>query len=111
MMRAWSAYKATPEYANSRSWAKHSEHVDGSLWASFMAGWEACGGEQLRAELAASREREARMRDALIVVRHHPAFDDGGPMAEMMDQVTGGQPAPLLEKIAEFAALAEGAQG
>lgn len=67
--------------------------------------------EQLRTELAVSREREARMRDALIVVRHHPAFDDGGPMAEMMDQVTGGQPAPLLEKIAEFAALAEGAQG
>lgn len=62
MMRAWSAYKATPEYANSRSWAKHSEHVDGSLWASFMTGWEACGGEQLRAELAASREREARMQ-------------------------------------------------
>lgn len=67
--------------------------------------------EQLRSDLAVSREREARMRDALIVVRHHPAFDDGGPMAKMMDQVIGGQPSPLLEKFAEFAALAEGAQG
>ena len=41
LMRAWIAHTATPEHANSRSWAQHAEHVEGSLWASFMAGWMA----------------------------------------------------------------------
>lgn len=44
LMRAWTAHKATPEHANSRSWAQHAEHVEGSLWASFMAGWMAAQG-------------------------------------------------------------------
>lgn len=46
LMRAWNAHKATPEYANSKSWAQHADHVDGSLWALFVAGWTAaqtCG--------------------------------------------------------------------
>ena len=46
LMRAWNAHKVTPEYANSKSWAQHAEHVEGSLWALFMAGWTAaqsCG--------------------------------------------------------------------
>lgn len=40
-MLAWNAYKATPEYANTRKWALHEEHVDGSLWAAFFAGFQA----------------------------------------------------------------------
>ena len=50
---AWDAYKATPEYANSRKWALHGvpndenrwlheSYVDGSLWAAFIAGFHAC---------------------------------------------------------------------
>ena len=39
MMIAWRAYSATDEYANTRRWATHEEHVNGSLWAAFIAGW------------------------------------------------------------------------
>lgn len=39
LMKAWNAYKSTDDYANSRKWAAHAEHVDGSLWAAFMEGW------------------------------------------------------------------------
>jgi hypothetical protein len=37
---AWEAYKATPEYQNTRNWALHEQHVDGSLWAAFLAGFD-----------------------------------------------------------------------
>lgn len=54
-MIAWKAYQATPEYANRRKWARHVsvsadgeqriEHpyLDGSLWALFLAGYQAGG--------------------------------------------------------------------
>lgn len=35
---AWEAYKASPEYQNTRRWASHDDHVDGSLWAAFLQG-------------------------------------------------------------------------
>lgn len=41
IMLAWEVYKITPEYANSRNWAKHDEHLDGSLWAAFLSGYQA----------------------------------------------------------------------
>lgn len=50
LMVAWNAYKATDDYANSRKWAIHRNHADdeqyvqwveGSLWAAFMAGFNA----------------------------------------------------------------------
>jgi hypothetical protein len=66
-MVAWDAYKASDDYANSRRWAlriapmiqggdpdgdrkrecelmpytQREQHVDGSLWAAFIVGWEA----------------------------------------------------------------------
>lgn len=54
-MIAWKAYVSTPEYANSRKWAlavnyedgrairpeMHEQNVEGSLWAAFIAGFEA----------------------------------------------------------------------
>lgn len=39
LMLAWGAYKLTEEFANSRRWAAHAAHVDGSLWAAFVEGW------------------------------------------------------------------------
>ena len=39
LMIAWMAHKSSGEYANSRQWAKDPEHLDGSLWALFAAGW------------------------------------------------------------------------
>ena len=44
-MTAWSAYKATDEFVNTERWAKDTQiihpHLDGSLWAVFVAGYEA----------------------------------------------------------------------
>jgi hypothetical protein len=45
MMIAWESYVSLAEYKNTRSWAKHDEHVDGSLWAAFVAGWKASEAE------------------------------------------------------------------
>lgn len=42
VLRAWNIYKQSADYANTRKWAKHDEHVDGSLWAAFYAGYFAC---------------------------------------------------------------------
>lgn len=42
MMLAWHKLQESPDYVNTRNWAKYPDHVDGSLWAMFMAGWEAC---------------------------------------------------------------------
>lgn len=41
LILAWNAHKATAEYENSKRWAQHAEHLEGSLWALFMAGWSA----------------------------------------------------------------------
>jgi hypothetical protein len=41
LMIAWAAYNATEEYANAKRWAAKPEHVDGSLWAVFEAGFRA----------------------------------------------------------------------
>lgn len=38
---AWEAHKLTEEYANNKKWAAHPEHVDDSLWALFLEGWQA----------------------------------------------------------------------
>ncbi len=40
MLIAWKRHKDTPEYANTRKWAADPDHVDGSLWATFIAGWQ-----------------------------------------------------------------------
>lgn len=42
---AWEKYKATDDFANTKKWAIHPEHVDGSLWAAFMAGFQAASGK------------------------------------------------------------------
>lgn len=51
LMIAWEAHKASDEYVNSLRWAQYVRqddnlrlshpHVEGSLWALFVAGWEA----------------------------------------------------------------------
>jgi hypothetical protein len=39
LLKAWGQYKTTEDYANTRNWALHEPHVDGSLWAAFSHGW------------------------------------------------------------------------
>jgi len=41
LMRAWKAHQATADFANSKHWATVPEHLQGSLWALFMAGFNA----------------------------------------------------------------------
>lgn len=41
MLIAFKAYEKTACYANTKRWAIHPEHVEGSLWAAFCEGWEA----------------------------------------------------------------------
>lgn len=41
MRDAWETYSATDKYANTRRWALTEAHVDGSLWAAFIAGYGA----------------------------------------------------------------------
>lgn len=43
---AWNSYKETDEYKNTRKWALHDEHVDGSLWAAFENGFRAALNER-----------------------------------------------------------------
>ena len=50
-------------------------------------------------ELAARDIEIERLRYALDLVRNHPEFDDGGPMADMMDQVLRGARAPMLDAL------------
>lgn len=38
---AWNTYKAGEEYENTKRWARHPEHTEGSLWAAFIAGFAA----------------------------------------------------------------------
>lgn len=38
IMLAWEELKNDPEYDNVKRWAKHEEHVDGSLWWAFLKG-------------------------------------------------------------------------
>lgn len=45
LMKAWEAYKQTEDFANSRKWAMHDQHLDGSLWAAFEQGFRAAGGK------------------------------------------------------------------
>jgi hypothetical protein len=41
LMVAWTAYKATEEYANTKKWATSPQDTDGSLWAAFVEGYRA----------------------------------------------------------------------
>ncbi|KKL11623.1 hypothetical protein LCGC14_2543900, partial [marine sediment metagenome] len=39
LMIAWNKYKESDDFINTKKWASHSEHVDSSLWAAFMNGY------------------------------------------------------------------------
>jgi hypothetical protein len=41
LMLAWEKYNLSEEYRNSFEWAAHEQHRTGSMWAAFVAGWEA----------------------------------------------------------------------
>lgn len=57
---AFATYRESEEYENTRKWALHERHVDGSLWAAFIAGWHArsTGGDLVREDLLAEADAE-----------------------------------------------------
>lgn len=38
---AWDKYKASDRYKTTKKWAAQEEHLEGSLWAVFSAGFSA----------------------------------------------------------------------
>lgn len=58
LMIAWKAHQATEEFANSKKWAAYPEHLQGSLWALFMAGFNAAERRATAAESALAAARE-----------------------------------------------------
>lgn len=39
LMIAWEVFKQTEHYENAKRWAKHPEHLEGSLWAMYEQGF------------------------------------------------------------------------
>ena len=60
-MKAWEEYKATPEFGNSKQWAAHPEHLLGSLWAVFHAGWNAGTAAAFGMEVISSGAQEVML--------------------------------------------------
>ena len=60
LYEAWTAYKASEDYANTRRWARHDQHVDGSLWAAFERGFEAAA--RLRERIEPQKEEDDQAR-------------------------------------------------
>lgn len=54
----WEKFKTTPEFENARKWALHSEHLNGSLWSVFAAGWLAR--ESYSAAIPINKRRRAK---------------------------------------------------
>lgn len=79
LMQAWTAHKVSEEYANSVKWAAHEKHVDGSLWALFVAGWNA---RETRASVVEKRLADA-LRDVLLHGVENPdvGIDDSDAFA------------------------------
>lgn len=56
VMVAWTSYKETEEFTNSKRWVVYPEHADGSLWAAFYKGFYAAAFKASE-EITALREK------------------------------------------------------
>lgn len=66
LMVAWEAHKRSEEYANSKRWAAKPEHLEGSMWAQFLAGWNAAQACRCRAgECESKADKRCRMADEI----------------------------------------------
>ncbi len=74
VMTAWNNYKSCDDYQNTRKWALHEEHVDGSLWASFYAGYFACAVDTTSAPHSASQPVEGLVAKAAAVIRRNEQY-------------------------------------
>lgn len=76
LMKAWEAYKATPDFGNSKQWAAHPEHLLGSLWAVFNAGWNAGTAAAFGMEVIAGPAPEASLVDGVAPTAERELFEE-----------------------------------
>ena len=69
MLMAWNKYKETAEFANTKHWVSlpnnsHNKglYIDCSLWASFMAGWNAAQDAASHAAVPALLDEVERLK-------------------------------------------------
>ena len=81
MMKAWETYRKTEDFRNSVKWAADVEHRTGSMWAAFVAGFEAA------TERAASLHE--MVNPASDMERHHgnPGAGAMGAVIEYRDTI------------------------
>lgn len=67
---AWEAFKSTDEYENSVRWARNPVHIEGALWAAFVAGFERCsvflGGPEPKAKASPTPRGEMARVDVVL---------------------------------------------
>lgn len=73
LMIAWKTYQATDDFANTKKWAMHHEHVQGTLWAAFMAGFQA---RQVAATEARNRTLDEAANIATTAYSRRHEFPD-----------------------------------
>ena len=80
-MVAWNQHKQSDEYRNSKKWATHPEHVEGSLWAVFEAGFRAA------TERAASLHEQVDSASDAERLRGIPGAGAMGSVIEYRDRI------------------------
>ena len=71
VMVAWNNYKSCDEFKNTRKWALHEEHVEGSLWAAFYAGFFACAVDRVNTDGQQQPTSDDVMAALLFCLWHH----------------------------------------
>lgn len=84
LMVAWEQFKQSESFANSRKWASHDEHLDGSMWNCFMVGFNT--GTEIERQRAVgivnlAREGEGHLDTDLRSIR---SAIQGGETAEQI---------------------------
>lgn len=90
IMLAWESYRSTSEYANSFRWAEKAEHRDGSMWAAFLAGWQAAQGEM--AELSDEEQRFVAALQKQVAIPNSPTYRQISRLLEIIARLTGAKP-------------------
>jgi hypothetical protein len=109
LMKAWEAHKATEDFSNSRKWALHEEHLDGSLWALFSAGWQAAQPDTIQA----ARYRwivtnPESARHLLHLLQQGKGDADG--FAKLVDRIEASERAARAPAVAITVSTPEGAE-
>jgi hypothetical protein len=80
-MVAWGEYKQSDQYRNTKKWAMHPEHVEGSLWAVFEAGFKAA------TERAANLHEQVDSASDAERLDHLPGAGAMGAVIEYRDKI------------------------